>query len=454
MRLTKNAALAAAEYGFFLIAMLLISDALTPVLYPPGRAQLELGDSNPNRLVLAIATYLISLLLLGPRMKQAMKLLLQRPEILLLMLLPLASIFWSADPLPVARRASAHLLTIIFCLYAATRYSPDEFFERLLVTFWIGMSASILLCIFVPSVGITHGIVNSGSWQGVYGHKAIAGRMCAISLFVALLYAPRTRLLHVIRVTTIALTLLLCAMTQSRASWLLVLFGAGATLVVQLLRTHRLSSGMRMLISAVIVVAMIIAGTAMFNDLLLSMGRDATFSGRTKLWTSAIRVASDHHPWFGAGYRDFWLGPSVGEVQRYLTAWARMPAHGHNGYLDVWLELGWVGLFLLIFFLVRTVAAVLSAAVKQPKSQIWGVFAVCCLIFIVNNISASVALRHTDAAWVFIILASLYTARFQLDAKSISPGHIDELRRARARRVVRPVDESAPVPAWKMQGQP
>jgi len=114
-----------------------------------------------------------------------------------------------------------------------------------------------------------------------------------------------------------------------------------------------------------------------------------------------------------------------------MTSWARMPAHGHNGYLDTWLELGWCGLAVLIFFLVRTVGAVLTCAVRQPQSNMWPVFAVCCLIFIVNNISATVALRHTDAAWVLIVAASLYAAKFAVSSaaerrayRSIPPGEV------------------------------
>lgn len=420
MRLTKDSLVEFAEYAFFLIAMLLISDALTPILYPQHREALDLGDSNPNRLFLATVIYLVAFVLMIPRLKQAIAILAKRPELILLILLPLASVLWAADTLPVARRAGAHALTVIFCLYVVTRYSADEFFERLLVTFWIGMCASVLLCIFVPQIGVTQGLTNAGAWNGVYGHKAVAGRMCTVSLFVALLYSPRTVTLKIIKISTIIATLILCAGTQSRASWLLMIFGGGATLVAQLLRFQRLSLSVRLMICLTIVVAMVILGTATFNELLLAMGRDATFSGRTKLWDAAIAVAADNHPWFGSGYRDFWLGPSVSLVARYLTAWARMPAHGHNGYLDTWLELGWIGLAILTVFLVRTIVAVLTSAVKQPTSNIWPVFAVCCLIFMVNNISATVALRHTDAAWVLIILASLYTSKFSFETSQSS----------------------------------
>jgi O-antigen ligase len=418
MRLSKDKLIFFAEYAFVLLAMLLISDALTPLLYPPSREALDLGDSNSNRLFLATVVYLIALVLLVPRLKFAAAYLLKRPELVLLIVLPLASIFWAADTFPVARRASAHALTITFCLYVVTRYSADEFMERLLITFLIGMCASVILCLLVPQISVHLGSINHGAWFGVYGHKAIAGRMCAVSFFVALLYTPPTKMMKLVKITTLAATIILCVGTQARASWLLIIFGGGVMCVVQLLRMRRLSVGIRLIIVCSVIAAMVILGTATFSDLLLAMGRDASLSGRTTLWNAATAVAADNHPWLGAGYRDFWLGPSVELVQRYMTSWARMPAHGHNGYLDTWLELGWCGLAILIFFLVRTVAAVLVCAVRQPESNVWPVFAVCCLIFIVNNISATVALRHTDAAWVLIVVGSLYAARFAISSAS------------------------------------
>ena len=411
MWLTKSNLSAFAEYVFFLLAALLISDALTPLLYPETREVLELGDSNPNRLVLATAIYGLAVAMLILRFKSVIPLLSRRPEIILLMMLPIISATWSADPDAVAKRALAHCLTIAFCLYIVSRYTPDEFIERLLVSFGIGIGASILIAMVLPDIGVSHDQANAGAWKGVYGHKAIAGRMCALTLFLAFLYAPRNRLLGIVRLIILFSSILLCAMTQSRASWLLVMFGFGAMTIVQCLRFAKLSAGIRIAVAALIVILMIGIGVASFNDLLLSMGRDTTFSGRTKLWEAAVTVASDHHPWLGSGYRDFWLGPAAADVGRYLASWAKVPGHGHNGYLDTWLELGWVGLTLLLLFIVRTLLSVLSTSIREPKSNIWAIFAVFCMIFIVNNISATVAFRHTDIAWVLVILASLYTAR-------------------------------------------
>jgi len=411
MRLKKTSLIAFAEYMFVIVAILLISDALTPILYPEARESQDPGDSNPHRLILATTIYSIALALLIPRIKVALSLLKRRPELILLLALPIVSAVWSAEPEAVAKRAFAHFLTVTFCFYVATRYSPEDFFERLLVAFTIGIVASIFVAIALPDIGIAHDEANGGAWQGFYGHKAIAGRMCAFTLFLSFLYKAQTRSFALLRLTAILCSILLCTMTQSRASWLLILFGFGAMAIVQCLRFSRLSAGIRIATAGSIVIMLIALGIVSFNELLSSVGRDATFSGRTKLWDAAITVASDHHPWLGSGYRDFWLGPAAQDVARYLATWAKVPGHGHNGYLDTWLELGWVGIAILLFFIVRTLFSVCGRAIKEPASNIWAAFAVFCMIFIVNNMSATVALRHTDVTWVLVIVANLYAAK-------------------------------------------
>lgn len=411
MRISKDQLIRAFEFLYVILAFLLISDSLTPLLYPSDRDSLDLGDSNPVRLLTATIIYAIGAVLIVPRLRAVFDLLLRRPEVLLLILLPIISVFWAPDVGPVFRRAMAQAMTVTFCLYICTRYSSAELFDRLIVVLFIGMTVSLLLGAFVPSIGVTDDIRNSGAWKGLYGHKAIAGRVCAFSFFICLVHRSRVGWIEALRYPTLIATLVMSYMSQSRASWILIIAGAGATFVVAILRWERVSIGLRLMICLSLVAILGFAAASSFDILIEMMGRDVTMSGRTKLWEAAIQVASDRHPWLGSGFRDFWLGPAVQEVARFKPTWVTMPNHGHNGYLDTWLELGWVGEALVTVFLLRCLLAVCRRSMLEPRVRQWSIFAVCVFVFIINNISATVALRHTDLAWVMVLLASLYSAR-------------------------------------------
>lgn len=78
--------------------------------------------------------------------------------------------------------------------------------------------------------------------------------------------------------------------------------------------------------------------------LLATVGRDATLTGRTEIWDLALKM--DSSPSFGAGYESFWLQKKIGYT--LSSEWKGAPPNqAHNGYLQVYLDLGWVGVLLL-----------------------------------------------------------------------------------------------------------
>jgi exopolysaccharide production protein ExoQ len=78
------------------------------------------------------------------------------------------------------------------------------------------------------------------------------------------------------------------------------------------------------------------------TGLVEALGRDTTLTGRTDLWQQLLRIPVD--PLFGTGFESFWLGERVEAFWR--TYWWH-PNQAHNGYLEIFLNLGWMGLALL-----------------------------------------------------------------------------------------------------------
>ena len=73
------------------------------------------------------------------------------------------------------------------------------------------------------------------------------------------------------------------------------------------------------------------------------LGRDMTFTGRTEIWNDLISVGTN--PLIGAGYSSFWSGDELDLIkQKYMF----LLNTAHNGYLETYLNLGWIGLLLLI----------------------------------------------------------------------------------------------------------
>jgi exopolysaccharide production protein ExoQ len=92
--------------------------------------------------------------------------------------------------------------------------------------------------------------------------------------------------------------------------------------------------------------AISIAVVALFFDnsggMVKELGRNSSLTGRTAIWSEVI-VLSRQFPWFGAGFESFWMG------DRLLIMWRVVKGiqEAHDGYLEVYANLGWVGIALL-----------------------------------------------------------------------------------------------------------
>ena len=147
---------------------------------------------------------------------------------------------------------------------------------------------------------------------------------------------------------------------------------------------------------------------------LVDVGRNANLTGRTDLWKFLLSMHTN--PVLGTGYESFWLGP------RLAAVWARFVGTGineaHNGYLETYINLGFIGLLLLSVFLIasyRKIGKALSPAfgLASLSLALWTV-----LLF--YNVTES-AFRGSQLMWVVFLLGALaVTQRAQEKVRSVS----------------------------------
>jgi exopolysaccharide production protein ExoQ len=79
------------------------------------------------------------------------------------------------------------------------------------------------------------------------------------------------------------------------------------------------------------------------------LGRGSGLSGRTELWTELLKL--DTNPILGTGFESFWLGKRPEKLEGIFYY---IPNQAHNGYLETYLTLGLIGVFLLLGLFVAT----------------------------------------------------------------------------------------------------
>ena len=132
-----------------------------------------------------------------------------------------------------------------------------------------------------------------------------------------------------------------------------------------------------------------------------SLGRDMTFTDRVSLWRDLLEF--DINPVIGVGYDSFWIMDRMQIL--WETRWWR-PNQAHNGYLDVYLELGMLGLFIWLVIIAttfRNISKVLLIDFNYGRFQMAFLF-----IFLLFNITEANLKIRTTMFFLFI-LTTLYT---------------------------------------------
>lgn len=319
----------------------------------------------------------------------------QNAPVFILTGLALVSILWSTAELLTLRRGIALLGTTFFGLYLVTRFSTEELLR--VVTYTLGLCSllSLLCCIFLPHLGI-HQDHHALAWRGVYENKNTLGCLMALGVVAWIINALAEPRLRVLAGTGGTLSLFMLIMSESITSLLILI---GLLVIILLLYTFRRGyTGAAVVMGTLAAAAA--AGLVLQPELLLLLtGREANLSGRTDLWW-AVWEATKQRPWLGYGYSAFWLGWQGPSAHLWHTLhWT--PLHAHNGYLELWLQLGLVG----VAVFAASLGVNLFRSFPMLKTENWpGIFP--CLFFVfmaVYNVTESAILVRNAFLWILYV---------------------------------------------------
>lgn len=143
-----------------------------------------------------------------------------------------------------------------------------------------------------------------------------------------------------------------------------------------------------------------------------STGRNMTFTDRTLIWTDILNIAAKS-PVLGVGIGALWVGP-VGDEMYPMPNWFRKtpgwrPTEGHNGFVDVYAELGAVGLVLFLIVIGTAFSGALSHL--QSDFQFGSLRLALLLGIVLNNITETSFLKGTHELWFLLLLTAVNLPR-------------------------------------------
>ncbi|HEV7368200.1 O-antigen ligase [Arenibaculum sp.] len=401
------------ERGYAVITLLLVMGALQPFLvtWRTGTSDPNLNEmieqGNIRFQIVSLSLYVIALLVLLAVRHRLPTLLARNWSLLALVGLAVLSAAWSYYPDATFRRGIALVLTLGFALYLVLRYSSLELLELLGVAMVIAAVMSYVFVFAFPVYAIHSFDQHHGTWRGVFDHKNTFGAVMGLGVLVCVtLWRTGGPIRRPFAAVGIALCGSLLAQSFSATSWTVTVGALLSMVFLNRLRASPFPLGVRLGVVLAIGFGAIFLLTAHFLVVGLDMlGRDLTFSGRTTIWPLALEAGMEH-PFLGAGYRAFW-SPIGAEYVYARLSWNEQLGNGHNGYLDVWLELGFVGfgLFLVMFLTLGRRAYVRLTTSRDAV----GLFYVMFFLFsFVYSITEKFLLEQTDILWLVLMVCLLY----------------------------------------------
>ena len=334
------------------------------------------------------------------------------------------SIAWSDFPFVAFKRWIKILGHPIMALIVLTEPNLEEAVIRLLKRCaYVVVPVSILFIKYYPQLGRSFDPWSGmGANNGIASDKNALGADCFILGFFFFWYLLQIWPLerskfrrNELFLTGGFLIAIWWLFSQAHSATSLTSFFIGALVVVFVgLRSRNKNFIGTYLLVALVLLAVAELAFGASGHFSEALGRGSGMSGRTLLWTHLLKV--DINPILGTGFESFWLGKRLEQLEGIFFY---IPNQAHNGYLETYLTLGLIGVFLLIGLLIATFW---KTRLELFRNFEWGRYRLGFLAAIVLYNWTEATFKTVSATWFLFYIIAMDYPRTHLTTTQPSAG--------------------------------
>lgn len=344
--------------------------------------------------------------------------------LIILMGLMLVSVLWSDMPFISFKRWTKEIIAIFMAFLVFTEPEPRQAVQSIFRrTIYILIPFSYILIHYFPRQGREYAHWSGNvMWIGVASQKNGLTRLCLFAAFF-LIWAffrrrqdgviPNTGYQTLLEAFILILALWLMGGPQHNFSYSAttnVAFVLGLSALIGLSLAKKRATVFDSKAFIIIIALIIVYGTITpfigrlsLMDISSILGRTDTLTGRSEIWATLVPYAMQK-PLLGYGFGGFWT-----DKIRSLTS-----SHAHNGYLDIILNIGFLG---LLFFTIFLLSCCRKAQKLMTQDFHWGSLFMCFLFMaVVHNIAESSIIGFTgefSAVLLFMTVSSASKSNLQ-----------------------------------------
>jgi exopolysaccharide production protein ExoQ len=326
------------------------------------------------------------------------------------------SAFWSAVPDVTLRRAALAAIVTVSTLLSVDLIGAQHAF------FLWRIVLAIILAVNWLSIPLIHTAVHLpgevdpsliGDWRGLYAQKNTAGAVCVMTALL-FLFSRNGRGNWIGLVVAAAATGFL-VMTRSKTSLGLFPLALLAGLFYRI--SWRDSLSRAIFLCGAILVTGLAAAVAILNwDAIEQLLADPTgFTGRAEIWQAILAYMRDH-PLLGAGFGTIAHTGALSPLHNYARGnWVEAIADSHNGYLQILITTGGIGLTLAVLGLV--IEPIRRFWPLEPARTGFKALLFALFVFVLaHNFLETDFLESDNTAWFafLVMLASLESRDYSL----------------------------------------
>lgn len=367
-------------------------------------------QGSPIDRAVFLALIIVGVLILMRRRLNWGMLIRQNSWVFLFFLFGAISILWSDYAYVSLKRWIKALGNLIMALVIVTEERPDRAIGTILrrLSFLL-LPLSVLFIRYYPDLGRAYrfGLL---MYTGVSTQKNGLGAICLLCgvYYCWQLVFDQSREIDSGRRLPVSIYIFILPMIV----WLLYMANSATALVclivaVSLILVSRIPAIVRepgriviIGLTAVFVAGILEAALNLSQWIISTLGRDPTLTTRVPMWQGLIAMAEN--PVIGVGYESFWLGDRLS----FLWAVYGQLHQAHNGYLEIYLNLGLIGLALILGFIV---SGMLKARKQLTVHYPFAVLRLAAIVAVVVYNWTEATFYGVNNMWLLLFVAILDT---------------------------------------------